>query len=476
MATYNINKIKLPNGDIVKLVDETSGYTTNTGTVTSVALTNASGESDFTITGSPITGSGTITIDHANTVTAKTTQALYPITFDKHGHITAAGTAVDPEDVYWITYTEPGAAKAGSGVDRTPTEVRTAYDAGKLLILRVVQSGDNSGAGLFYFLREAGLYTDPEVSKSAHWEYFFINYTTDHDGNNIVALNYYYLSENGGDFSVFGGTFNPASDNHSHGLITSSGSMDGGVSAVTPASGDYILISDNDNSNSIERGIAIGTGTTKYLREDGTWQTVSTSDTKVKMTSTTSGSEYPIILGPTSITSGNDYESYYNSSVTINADYQRITAKRLRINYDVNSSFTINQGSYQGTTSNNTPVVKFTSLKTNASGGTDKNVMISGVTTPTGTSSDYNNYAASKKYVDDAVSAGDTKVTNTLGTTTKYYVTGTTSSTTNTGTQYFDTGIYATTTAGQLNATTYKVNENVTLQWNSSDSSLDFIF
>ena len=70
----------------------------------------------------------------------------------------------------------------------------------------------------------------------------------------------------------------------------------------------------------------------------------------------------------------------------------------------------------------------------------------------------------------------DTKVTNTLATTTKYYVTGTTSSTTNTGTQSFDTGIYATTTAGQLNATTYKVNEQVTLQWNSTDQSLDFVF
>ena len=70
----------------------------------------------------------------------------------------------------------------------------------------------------------------------------------------------------------------------------------------------------------------------------------------------------------------------------------------------------------------------------------------------------------------------DTKVTNTLATTTKYYVTGTTMSTTNTGTQSFDTGIYATSTAGQLNATTYKVNEQVTLQWNSTDSCLDFIF
>lgn len=70
----------------------------------------------------------------------------------------------------------------------------------------------------------------------------------------------------------------------------------------------------------------------------------------------------------------------------------------------------------------------------------------------------------------------DTKVTNTLGTTTKYYLTGTTSAATNTGTQTFDSGIYSTTTAGQLNATTYKVNEQVTLQWNTTDESLDFVF
>ncbi len=73
-------------------------------------------------------------------------------------------------------------------------------------------------------------------------------------------------------------------------------------------------------------------------------------------------------------------------------------------------------------------------------------------------------------------SDNDTKVTNTLGTTTKYYVTGTTSTTTNTGTQTFDTGVYVTTTAGELNAKTYKVDEAVTLQYNSTTKSLDFIF
>lgn len=39
-----------------------------------------------------------------------------------------------------------------------------------------------------------------------------------------------------------------------------------------------------------------------------------------------------------------------------------------------------------------------------------------------------------------------------------------------------ETGIYMTTTAGQLNATTFKVNEAVTLQYNTTTKSLDFIF
>lgn len=70
----------------------------------------------------------------------------------------------------------------------------------------------------------------------------------------------------------------------------------------------------------------------------------------------------------------------------------------------------------------------------------------------------------------------DNKVQNTLGTTSQFYVAGQTSSTTSTSTQVFDTGVYVTTTAGQLNATTYKVNEAVTLSYNSTTKSLDFIF
>ena len=49
----------------------------------------------------------------------------------------------------------------------------------------------------------------------------------------------------------------------------------------------------------------------------------------------------------------------------------------------------------------------------------------------------------------------DTKVTNTLESTTKFYVTGTAYAVTNTGTQYFDSGVYVSTRAGELVASRF---------------------
>ena len=70
----------------------------------------------------------------------------------------------------------------------------------------------------------------------------------------------------------------------------------------------------------------------------------------------------------------------------------------------------------------------------------------------------------------------DTKVTNTLANATKFYVTGTTSGSTNTGTQNFDSGVYVTETAGELNATQYKVSEAATIKWNATNQCIDFVF
>jgi hypothetical protein len=70
----------------------------------------------------------------------------------------------------------------------------------------------------------------------------------------------------------------------------------------------------------------------------------------------------------------------------------------------------------------------------------------------------------------------DTKVTNTLSKTTKYYVTGQTSSTTTTGTQVFDTGVYVTTTSGELNAIQYRLNEKAYMHYDTTDDVIAFTF
>ena len=84
------------------------------GSVSSVAVENAT-DGGLTVLGSPITGSGTITIGHSNQITAQTTSAVYPITVDSNGHITALGTAVD------LTTYAPLASPALTGTPTAPT-------------------------------------------------------------------------------------------------------------------------------------------------------------------------------------------------------------------------------------------------------------------------------------------------------------------------------------------------------------------
>lgn len=47
--------------------------------------------------------------NHSNSVTAKTTQAIYPVTFDAQGHITGSGTAFNPA-------TKQDVLTAGNGI------------------------------------------------------------------------------------------------------------------------------------------------------------------------------------------------------------------------------------------------------------------------------------------------------------------------------------------------------------------------
>lgn len=92
---------------------------TGGGTVTSVSLENAE-DGGLSVSGSPITSAGTITIGHSNSITAQSTQGLYPITYDKNGHITGAGTAVGK-----VSTTADGLAPAISSANTQTAAIAT---------------------------------------------------------------------------------------------------------------------------------------------------------------------------------------------------------------------------------------------------------------------------------------------------------------------------------------------------------------
>jgi hypothetical protein len=83
---------------------------------------------------------------------------------------------------------------------------------------------------------------------------------------------------------------------HTHGDISNAGIISS--TAVAPATGDYLLITDTSNSNTIKRSIEIGTATTTFLRNDGTWATVSGGTGTVTSVGITAGTGITVSDSP----------------------------------------------------------------------------------------------------------------------------------------------------------------------------------
>ena len=97
---------------------------TGGGTVTSVTVENST-NGGLSVSGSPITTTGTINIGHSNVLeNAQTTSGIYPIKIDKNGHITDYGTAFDPSTKQ-NSLSETQLAAVNSGI--TSAKV-TTYD------------------------------------------------------------------------------------------------------------------------------------------------------------------------------------------------------------------------------------------------------------------------------------------------------------------------------------------------------------
>lgn len=172
--------------------------------------------------GGTITTTGTI--NHINSVTAQTTQAVYPIKIDAQGHISAYGSAVTSmpaSDVYsW--------AKASS----KPTY--TASEVGALASNTTYVSTITTTAG-----------AHTAISNKSGAISFNVPTTAAHVG--------------------------AATSDHVHGNITNGGDIT--ATAPTIANGDQIVINDASASKITNGPTFDGSTTTKALTPKGTWET-----------------------------------------------------------------------------------------------------------------------------------------------------------------------------------------------------------
>ena len=282
-----------------------------------------------------------------------------------------------------------------------------------------------------------------------------------------------------------------ATISHTHGNISNTGAI---TSDTAVANGDKIIVADASTSSALIRtGITFdGSTATKALTQKGTWETfnnyslpTASSSTKggIKVGSNLSMNGEVLNATDTTYTNGNGITI---SGTTISANFPTSgtpsalgTASNGTSNNVARADHVHAKPTYSksdvglGNVTNDAQIAK--------SIGTAKGDLITFTENAAPTRLGIGSSGQVLKVVDGAPAWSsdnntDVNVTNTLANTTKYYLTGTSNSSTNTGTQVFDSGIYSTTTSGQLNATTYKVNEQVTLQWNSTDQSLDFVF
>ena len=289
METKYISSITLPNGDVAQIMDKTSGYTTNTGTITDVKVGTTSSNA------SSVVSSGVATL--------------------------LVNTAYNASSNKIATMSDVAAATSG---------------------ISDVKINDNS-------IVSSGIAN------------FNTNTAYNSSSNKIATMSDIPSASTSAPSAV--------------GTTASAGS------ATTWSKSDHVH---NITSSTITSALGY---------------TPPSDDTKVKLTSVTSGSEYPIVLGPSSITSGNAYEGNYNSDVTINPNSKQISLKQIKLSYNADSYATIKVNGYNGTSTNNTPKVQIQSYRANTSGGSDYNVLLQNIATPSA-----NTDAANKKYVDDSVS------------------------------------------------------------------------
>ena len=263
------------------------------GTVTSVAISNGGG---LSVSGSPITSSGTITISHSDTssqasVSNSGRTYIQSVTLDTYGHVTglssATETVTDTNTTYTLNVsgtgdnaTKVGLVAGGSGSGTNWYTIPYATTAGSA----------NSVAWANISGHDAGVDADLGINTSSGDTTKFLNAK---GGWTVPAGTYVHPAYNAADAAaikvgrdaqghvVIGNALTysdvgAAASSHSHGNVLSGGTMTSSV--VTSVTSDYLVFSDASNSGKIERqGFtaitstlinSLGEGTSPAQRDD----------------------------------------------------------------------------------------------------------------------------------------------------------------------------------------------------------------
>jgi hypothetical protein len=229
-----------------------SGYTTNTGTVTSVNLT-AGGA--ITVSGGPVTSSGSITVNHADTSSQASVDnsgatVIQDVTLDTYGHVTGLGSATLTAASVGAPSTDGTGASGTWGINVTGNSATTSQRN---------FSGDIStaGQGRFtgWYSGGAATGTAAEIGMSGGQGYMLVyNRDTSTYGTLNIAAAAANMEFSGGTINVNQGALQQggnqvlhAGNVSSYALPLSGGTLTGDVSISSYAPRLYFTDTDGHN-------------------------------------------------------------------------------------------------------------------------------------------------------------------------------------------------------------------------------------
>jgi hypothetical protein len=130
------------------------------GTVTNVAVTNGGG---LTVSGSPVTSSGTITVGHSNSITAETSSSVKKFTYDEYGHVTGSSE---------LSTAESNALASGidsekvAQIETNKNNILSVANTGRKNVLHFNNNSTLSAAGVVYTINSDSSITADVTGKT----------------------------------------------------------------------------------------------------------------------------------------------------------------------------------------------------------------------------------------------------------------------------------------------------------------------